>query len=43
MPDLTIALIVGLAGFALGYGVREFISYRRREAERQRRRTLGMD
>jgi hypothetical protein len=38
MPDLKIALVAGLAGFVLGYGVREFISYRRREAERQRRR-----
>jgi hypothetical protein len=26
MPDLAIALVAGLAGFALGYGVREFIS-----------------
>ena len=31
---IVIALIVG---FALGYGVREWVSGRRREAERQRR------
>jgi hypothetical protein len=36
------ALITGLAGFALGYGVREFISRRRREAARARR-NLGLD
>jgi hypothetical protein len=37
MPDLTVALVAGLAGFALGYGVREFISRRRRQAARARR------
>jgi hypothetical protein len=31
--EIIIALIIG---FALGYGVREWISRRRREAERQR-------
>ena len=35
--DLTMALTVG---FALGYGVREWISRRRRQAERPRR---GLD
>ncbi len=35
--DLTMALTVG---FALGYGVREWISRRRRQAER-RRQDLG--
>ena len=35
--DLTMALTVG---FALGYGVREWISRRRRQAER-RRQGLG--
>ena len=35
--DLTMALTVG---FALGYGVREWISRRRRQAERRRR---GLD
>jgi len=34
MLQIAIALIVG---FALGYGVREWISRRRRQAERQRR------
>jgi hypothetical protein len=32
--DLTMALTIG---FALGYGVREWISRRRRQAERRRR------
>jgi hypothetical protein len=35
--DLTMALTIG---FALGYGVREWISRRRRQAERRRR---GLD
>lgn len=35
--DLTMALTIG---FALGYGVREWISRRRRQAER-RRQGLG--
>jgi hypothetical protein len=34
MLEIAIALIVG---FALGYGVREWVSRRRRQAERQRR------
>jgi hypothetical protein len=38
MPDLTIALLIGAVGFAVGYGVRELISYRRRQAVRQQRR-----
>lgn len=43
MPDLTIVvLIAGVAGFALGYGVRDFISRRRHQVARARR-ALGMD
>jgi hypothetical protein len=43
MPDLTIVvLIAGLTGFALGYGVREFISRRRHQIARARR-DLGLD
>jgi uncharacterized membrane protein SpoIIM required for sporulation len=42
MHDLTIVLVAGLAGFALGYGVREFISRRRHQAARARR-DLGLD
>jgi hypothetical protein len=43
MPDLTIVvLIAGLTGFALGYGVREFISRRRHQVARMRR-ALGVD
>ena len=38
MLEIAIALIVG---FALGYGVREWVSRRRRQAERQRRRRLS--
>jgi hypothetical protein len=39
VADLAIALVIGAAvGFALGYGVREFISYRRHQAMRERRR-----
>jgi hypothetical protein len=34
MPEIAIALIVG---FALGYGVREWVSRRRRQAVRLRR------
>jgi hypothetical protein len=34
MLETAITLIVG---FALGYGVREWLSRRRRQAERQRR------
>jgi hypothetical protein len=36
MADLAIALVIG--AFALGYGVREFISYRRHQAARAQRR-----
>jgi hypothetical protein len=36
--ETAIALIVG---FALGYGVREWVSRRRREAERRRRALWG--
>jgi hypothetical protein len=39
MLDLGIAL--GL-GFALGYGTREVVSYRRRQAARERYRQLGL-
>jgi len=46
MPDLTtIVLIAGLAGFtgfALGYGLRDFISRRRHQVARARR-ALGVD
>jgi hypothetical protein len=38
MLETAIALIVG---FALGYGVREWLSRRRRQAERQRREAFG--
>ena len=38
MLEIAIALIVG---FALGYGVREWVSRRRRQAERQRRTLWG--
>jgi hypothetical protein len=43
MATLEIAIAAAIAfviGFALGYGVREWISRRRRHAERQRR---GLD
>jgi hypothetical protein len=33
MLELSIALIIG---FALGYGIREWISHQRRQAARQR-------
>jgi len=46
MPDLTtfvlIAGLAGVAGFTLGYGVRDFISRRRHQVARARR-ALGMD
>jgi hypothetical protein len=36
-PGSEIALAIGLVvGFALGYGVRAFISYRRHQAARRR-------
>jgi hypothetical protein len=39
MADLAIALVIGAGvGFALGYGVREFSSYRRHQAARAQRR-----
>ena len=38
MLEIAIALIVG---FALGYGVREWISYRRHQAAAERRRDRG--
>jgi hypothetical protein len=38
MLEIAIALIVG---FALGYGFREWISRRRRQAKRQRRSSLS--
>ena len=37
MSEIAIVLIVG---FGLGYGVREWVSRRRRQAERQRRALL---
>ena len=33
---------LALAGFALGYGTREVVSYRRRQAARERYRQLGL-
>ena len=39
-PDLQLALValIGfIAGFTAGYGIRAFISYRRRKAARARR------
>jgi hypothetical protein len=39
--SVTLTLIIGAVGFALGYSVREFISRRRRRAER-RRRAMGL-
>jgi NhaP-type Na+/H+ or K+/H+ antiporter len=37
-PDFVIVLGIGLLiGFALGYGVRSFISYLRRQAARRQR------
>jgi hypothetical protein len=39
-PD---ALRSALAGFAAGYGTREFISYRRRKAAIRRHYELGLD
>jgi hypothetical protein len=38
MLEIAIVLIVG---FALGYGVREWVSRRRRQAERQRHTLWG--
>jgi hypothetical protein len=41
-PTVVILVIGIVAGFALGYGVREFISRRRQQAARARR-DLGLD
>jgi hypothetical protein len=41
MLDIGIALGLALVGFALGYGTREVVSYRRRQAARARYRPLG--
>jgi hypothetical protein len=41
MLDIGIALGLALVGFALGYGTREVVSYRRRQA-RERYRQLGL-
>jgi hypothetical protein len=38
--SVTLTLVIGAVGFALGYSVREFISRRRRRVER-RRRAMG--
>ena len=40
LPMLEIAIIL-IVGFALGYGAREWVSRRRRQAERQRRALGG--
>ena len=40
LPMLEIAIIL-IVGFALGYGVREWVSRRRHQAERQRRALGG--
>ena len=42
MLDIGIALGLGLVGFALGYGPREIVSYRRRQTARARYRQLGL-
>jgi predicted MFS family arabinose efflux permease len=42
MLDIGIALGLALMGFALGYGTREVVSYRRRQAARERYRQLGL-
>jgi hypothetical protein len=41
-PGLEIALIIAafVVGFALGYGVRALISYRRRQSYRRRRAAM---
>jgi hypothetical protein len=43
MLDLGIGLGLVLAGFAFGYGAREVISYRRRQATIRRYHELGLD
>ena len=42
MLDIGIALGLALVGFALGYGAREVVSYRRRQAAKERYRQLGL-
>jgi hypothetical protein len=42
MLDIGLALGLALVGFALGYGTREVVSYRRRQAARERYRQLGL-
>ena len=41
MADLLITLLILLIGVALGYGVREYISRRRRAAEWRRKQSSG--
>src|SRR5262249_24743594 len=43
MLDLGIGLGLVLAGFAFGYGAREVVSYRRRQASIRRHHELGLD
>jgi hypothetical protein len=43
MLDLGIALGIALAGFAVGYGTREVISYRSWQAAIRRHHELGLD
>jgi hypothetical protein len=43
MLDLGIGLGLVLAGFAFGYGAREVVSYRRRQAFIRRQHELGLD
>jgi hypothetical protein len=43
MLDLGIGLGLVLAGFAFGYGAREVVSYRRRQASIKRHHELGLD
>ena len=43
MLDLGIGLGLVLAGFAFGYGAREIVSYRRRQATIRRYHELGLD
>jgi hypothetical protein len=42
MLDVGIALSLALIGFALGHGTREVVSYRRRQAARERYRQLEL-
>jgi len=43
MLDLGIGLGLVLAGFAFGYGAREVVAYRRRQASIRRHHELGLD